>query len=78
MFPGAQLEGDDWITAAPKIQAKVHARQNKSRGESPFLTLDGFQPKLCALELPHTTPIYSDPDKRLYQPAAQLTKAKYD
>ena len=26
MFAAAQLEGDDWITAAPKIQSKVNAR----------------------------------------------------
>ena len=31
MFAAAQLEGDDWITAAPKIQAKVNDMQNKSR-----------------------------------------------
>ena len=29
MFAAAQLEGDDWITAVPKIQAKGNARQNK-------------------------------------------------
>ena len=30
MFATAQLQGDHWITAAPDIQAKVNARQNKS------------------------------------------------
>ena len=48
MFAAAQLEGDDWITAASKITAKVNAWQNKSRGESPFFTLYGFQPKLSS------------------------------
>ena len=67
MFTAAQLEGDDWITAAPKIQAKVNARQNKSRGESTFFTLYGFQPKLCSSELPHPILIHSDPAKRFYQ-----------
>ena len=64
MFAAAQLEGDDWITAAPKIQAKVNARQNKSRGESPFFTLYEFQLKLSSSELPHPIPIDLDPDKR--------------
>ena len=63
MFAAAQLEGDDWITAASKIQAKVNARQNKSRGESPFFILYVFQPKLFSSELRHPIPIYSDPAK---------------
>ena len=58
MFVAAQLEGDEWITAAPKIQAKVNNRQNKSRGEFRFFTLYGFQPKLPSSELPHPIPIY--------------------
>ena len=78
IFVAAQLEGDDWITAAPKIQAKVNARQNKSRGESPFFILYGFQPKLSCSQLPHPIPIYSDPAKRFYQAAEKLTKAKDD
>ena len=57
MFAAAYLEGDDWITVASKMQAKVNARQNKSSGESPFLTLHGFQPKLCSSELPYSIPI---------------------
>ena len=61
MFAVAQLEGDDWLTAVPKIQAKVNARQNKSRGECPFFTLYGFPPKLSLSELPHSIPIDSDP-----------------
>ena len=77
MFAAAQLEGDDWITAAPKIQAKVNASQNKSRGESPFFTLYGFQPKLSSSERPHPIPIYSDLAKRFHQAAEKLTKAKY-
>ena len=67
MFAAAQLEGDDWITAAPEIHAKVNARQNMSRGESPFFILHAFQPKLSSSELPHPIPIYSDPAKRFYQ-----------
>ena len=78
MFAAAQLAGDDWITAEPKIQAKVNARQNKSRGESLFLILYGFQPKLPSSELPHPIPIDSDPAKRFNQAAEMLTKAKYD
>ena len=78
MFAAAQLEGDDWITAAPKIQAKVNARQNKSRGESPFFTLYEFQPQLFSSELPHPMRIYSDPATRFYQAAEKRTKAKYD
>ena len=77
-FAAAQLEGDDWITEAPKIQAKVNARQNKSRAESPFFTLYRFQPNLFSSELPHPIPIYSDPAKRFNQAAERLTKAKYD
>ena len=42
MCVAAQLEGDDWITVPAKIQANVNARQNKSRGELPFFTLDDF------------------------------------
>ena len=53
-------------------------RSNKSRGESPFFTRYGFQPKLSSSELPHPIPIYSDPAKRFYQAAEKLTKAKYD
>ena len=48
MFAAAQLEGEHRITAAPKIQPNVNARQNKSRGQSPFFTLYGFQPKLSS------------------------------
>ena len=78
MLAAAQLEGDDWITAASKIQAKVNARQNKSRPESPFFTLYELQPKLCDSKLPQPIHIHSDPDKRFYQAAEKLTKAKYD
>ena len=78
MFAAAQLEGDDWITAATNIRAKMNARQHQSRRESPLFTLYGFQPKLSSSELPHLTPIYSDPAKRFYQAAAKLTKAKYN
>ena len=78
MFTSAQLEGDDWITAAPKIQAKVNPRQNKSIAESPFITRCGFQPKLSSSELLYPIPIYSDPAKRFYQGAEKVTKAKYD
>lgn len=42
MFVAAHLQGDDSITAAPKIQANVNARQNMSRGELPFFTLYDF------------------------------------
>ena len=77
-FAAAQLEGDDWITEAPKIQAKVNARQNKTRGESPFFTLYGFQPKLCSSELRHPIPIYSDPAKRFYEAVENLNKVKFD
>ena len=78
MFAAAQLEGHNCITAGSKNQANVNARQNKSRAESPFFTLYGFQPKLCSSELPHPIPIYSDPAKRFYQAAEKLTKAEYD
>ena len=66
MFAAAHLEGDDWITVAPKIQAEVNARQNKPRGESPCFTPYGFQPKLCSSELRHPIPISSDPAKRFH------------
>ena len=78
MLAAAQLEVDDRITAAPKIQAKVNARRNKSRAESPFFTLYGLQPKLCSSELPHSIPIHSDHAKRFYQAAEKLNEAKYD
>ena len=78
MFAAAQLEGDNWITAAPKIQAKVNARQNESRGGSLFFTLHGFQSKLSSSELPYLIPIYSDTAKTLHQVAEKLSKAKYD
>ena len=78
MFAAAPLEGDDCITAAPTIQAPLNARQNKSRGESPFFTLYRFQPKLSSSELPHPIPIYAAPAKRFYQTAEKFTKATYD
>ena len=78
MLASGQLEGDDWITAAAKIQAKVNARHTKLRGESPFFTHYGFQPKLSSSELRHPIPIHSDPAKRFYQAAEKLTKAKYN
>ena len=78
MFAAAQSEGDDWITAAPKIQAKVNARQNNSRAESHSFTRNRYQPTLCSSELPHPILIYSDPAKRFDQTAENLTKAKYN
>ena len=64
MFAAAQFEGDHVITAGPKIQATVHARENNSRGESPFFTLYGLRPKVPSSELPHAMHIYSDQAKR--------------
>ena len=72
------LHYNDCITAAPKIHAIVNARQNKSRRESTFFTLYGFQAKLSSSELPQPVPIYCDPTKRFHQAAEKLTKAKYD
>ena len=56
----------------------MNARHNKSKGESTFFTLHGFQSKLCSSELPHPIPISPDPAKAYYQAAEMLTKAKYD
>ena len=56
----------------------MNARQNKSKGESPFFTLYRFQAKLSSSELPHPIPIYSDPANRFYAAVEKLTKAKYD
>ena len=64
MFAGAHFDGDDWITAAPKIQAKVNVRPNTSRGESSLFTLRGLQPILSSLEQPHPILIYSEPAER--------------
>ena len=44
IFAAVQLEEDNCITAAPKIQATVNAKQNKSSRESFFFTFYGFQP----------------------------------
>ena len=79
MFAVSQLEGDDCIIAAPKIQGKVNARQNKSRGKSLFtFTFYAFQPKLSSLEQSHPIHMHSDPDKSFPQAAEKLTKANYD
>ena len=60
MFPAAQLERYDWITAAPEILAKVSARQNKSRGGSLLFSYYRFQRKLTFRTLSYHIPIHSD------------------
>ena len=58
MFAAHELEGTDWLTAAPNVQTQVNSRVSKSRGQSPFFTLHGFQPKSTSTELPQPIPVY--------------------
>ena len=78
MFAYHVLEGSDWLTAAPKVQTQVNSRVSKSRGQSPFCTLYGFQRKVCSTVLPHTSPVYSDPGQRNHAAAEKLNSAKHD
>ena len=77
MFAAHELEGTDWLTAAPKVQTQVNSRISKSRGQSPFFTLYGFQPKVSSTELPHPIPVYSDPAQRHYSAVVKLNSAKH-
>ena len=63
LFPAAQLERDDLITAASEILSKVSARQNKSRGGSLLFSFYRFQLKLSFPTLSHPIPIHSDSAK---------------
>ena len=60
MFADHELEVTDWLTTAPKVQTQVNSRVSKSRGQSPFVTLHGFQHKVSSTELPHPIPVYAD------------------
>ena len=77
MFAAHELEGTDWLTAAPKVQTQVNSRVSKSRGQSPFFTLYGFQHKVSCTELPHPIPVYSEPAQRHYSAAEKLNSAKH-
>ena len=61
MVAAHELQGNDLLTAAPKVQTQVNRSISKSRGQSPFFILSGFQPKVSSTELPHPIPGYPDP-----------------
>jgi len=63
--------------AAPDVQLELNLRQSSTRKQSPFFTLYGFQPRTQAPSLPHPILVYSDPAKRHYQVAENLTRAKH-
>ena len=55
----------------------MNSRISKSRGQSPFFTLYGFQPKVSSTELPHPISVYSDKAQRHYSAAEKLNSAKH-
>ena len=69
MVAAHELEGTDWLTAAPEVQTQVHSRVSKSGGQSLFFTLYRFQHKVSSTELPHPIPVYSDSVQRHYSAA---------
>ena len=78
MFAAHELEGTAWLTAAPELQTQMNSRVSKSRGQSPFVTLYGFQPKVSSTELPSPIPVYSDTAQRHYSAADRLNPAKHN
>ena len=54
----------------------MNAIVRKSRGQSPFFTHCGSQPKVSSTELQHAIPVSSDPALRHYSVAEKLNSAK--
>jgi hypothetical protein len=77
MFTAMELEGMNWVEAAPYVQTKVNNRYSSSRKESPFHTIYGFQPRFTTTPLPIPIHSFSDPAKRHYEVAENLTQAKH-
>ena len=77
MFAAHELEGTDWLTAAPKVQTQVNSRISKSGGQSPCFTVYGFQHKVSSTELLDPIPVYSDPAQRHYSAAEKLNCGKH-
>ena len=78
MFLAKKLEeGKNWVEAAPDVQLELNLRQSSTRQQSPFFTLLGFQPRTQPPSLPHPIFVYSDPAKRHYQVAENMTRAKH-
>jgi len=77
MFAAKKLEeGKNCVEAAPDVQLELNLRQSSTRQQSLFFTLPGFQPRTQPPSLPHSILVYSDPAKRHYQVAENLTRAK--
>jgi len=77
MFAAKKLEdGINWVQAAPSVQIEVNTAVSGPRGKSPWHILLGFDPKLGSTPLSIPIPIFSNPAKRFYEAAENLTKAK--
>jgi len=77
MFAAKKLEdGTNWVQAAPSVQIEVNTAFSGPRGKSPWHILLGFNSKLGNTPLPIPIPIFSNPAKRFYEAAENLTKAK--
>jgi len=77
MFAAKKLEnGTNWVQAAPSVQIEVITAVSGPRGKSPWHILLGFNPKLGNTPLPIPITIFSNPAKRFYEAAENLTKAK--
>jgi len=78
MFAAKKLEeGKSWVEAAPEVQLELNLKQSSTRKQSPFFTLLDFQPRTQPPSLPYPILVYSDPAKRHYQVAENLTRAKH-
>ena len=77
MFAGHEVEGTDWVSAALRVPTEVNSRVSKSRGQSPFFTLHGFQLKGSSTELPSAISVSSDPAHRYYSAAEKLNSARH-
>ena len=78
MFSALELEGTEWLTAAPKVQTQADSRISKSRCQSPFFSINGLQTKASSTELLYTIPVYSDPARIHYSVAEELNSAKHN
>jgi len=77
MFAAKKLEdGTNWVQAAPSVQIEVNTDISGTRGKYPWYILLGFDPKLGSIPLSIPIPIFSNPAKRFYEAAENLTKAK--
>jgi len=77
MLAAKKLEdGTNWVQAAPYVQIELNTAVSGPRGKSPWHNLLGFNPKLGSTPLPIPRPIFSNPAKRIYEAAENLTKAK--